>query len=222
MKKTLFFLICINLAAISAFSQPYAFKQSTGNSGTGANIDVKYHRFTWNINPDNSKRISGNVTTYFVTTQNDVSQITFDFIKSSFDNSNLKVYYHGTAVSTSFPSTDNVNILQINLPSALSQGILDSVTIFYDGVPPPVNGQEEGCQQVNVAGYPLFFTLSESYEDRNWWPCKADMQDKIDSTDFFVTTPSKYRAAANGVLVSENALGGNTTYHFRHRYPIAS
>ena len=42
---------------------------------------------------------------------------------------------------------------------------------------------------------------------------------KIDSIDLFITTPSAYRAGSNGLLVSEVADGGNTTYHWRHRYP---
>lgn len=222
MKQAFFILTCISFVCSSAFSQPYEFKQSTGYTGTGANIDVKYHRFMWDINPDNSIRISGNVTTYFVTTQDNVSQITFDFVKSSFNNTYLEVYYHGSQVSKSFPTSGNQNILRINLPSSLSQGVLDSVTIFYNGVPQSGGTAPGGCKQPVVNSYPLFFTLSESYEDKDWWPCKADMQDKIDSTDFYVTTPNKYRAALLGTTISETISGSNTTYHSSHRYPIPS
>lgn len=200
---------------------------STGHSGTGDNIDVKYHRINWNINPDNPKRISGDVTTYFKTTKNNVNSISFDLNKASFNNANLIVKYHGITCSKSFPSSGYADILTITLPVTLANNTLDSVTIFYNGVPPGVVGQAEGCQQKNVSNgkstsYPLFYTLSESYEDKDWWPCKADMQDKIDSTDFYITTPSNYRAAANGKLMSENISGSNKIYHFRHRYPIAS
>lgn len=224
--KQIFIAICLAiLPAIFVCAQRHDFSSrpmSTGHSGTGDNIDVKYHRFEWDIDPTQSKRISGSVTTYFVTTENNVSRITFDFNRQSFNNSNLDVQYHGSSVNTSFPGSGNRDILRIDLPSSLGNGALDSVTIFYDGTPPDVNGQEEGCQQVNNYGYPMFYTLSESYEDRDWWPCKADMQDKIDSTDFIITTPSAYRPAANGKLVSEVSSGGNTTYTFKHRYPIAS
>ena len=53
--------------------------ESTGFSGTGANIDVTYHRCNWRINPDSSvKAIGGSVTTYFKTILNNVTSIDFD------------------------------------------------------------------------------------------------------------------------------------------------
>lgn len=202
----------------SAHAQP-----TTGHSGTGANIDIKHHRLELNINPDNGFRVSGSVTTWFVTMEDNVQTLTFDLIKSSYDNANLVVKYHGTAVSHSFPSSGNQNILTINLPAPIGIGILDSVTIFYDGVPQtPPAGQPGGCFQKTIAGYPLFYTLSESYEDKDWWPCKADMQDKIDSVNFLITTPSAYTVAANGKLISESVSGADKITLFKHKYPIAS
>lgn len=197
-------------------------KRTAGNSGTGANIDVKYHRFDWFLNPDGAKNIKGNVTTYFVTTQNNVKTINFDLNKSSFFNSDLIVKYHGNTISHSFPTSGNVNILNITLPVTLPDNRLDSVTIFYSGAPPAPSGEAEGFQQVAIGGSKMYYTLSESYEDKDWWPCKADMQDKVDSIDFIITTPSIFRAAANGVLVKKMTSGANTTYYFKHRYPIAS
>ncbi len=211
----LFFAVSYNLFV--------AAQGTTGYTGTGANIDVKYHRFDWTINPDVAKNLSGSVTTYFVTTANNVSVINFDFNKSSFGNASLIVKYHGTTISSSFPSSGNVNILNITLPAALPNNKLDSVTIFYSGAPPLVNGQAEGYQQKSLTGMGNFvYTLSESYEDKDWWPCKADMQDKIDSIDFIITTPSAFTAAANGVLKSTVTSGTNKIYTFKHRHPIAS
>ncbi len=197
---------------------------STGNSGTGANIDVKYHRFDWRINPDSAtKYIKGSVTTYFTTIQPNVSSITFDLNKTSFNNANLVIRYHGTTVTKSFPTTGNVNIVTINLPVALAQGVLDSVTINYGGAPPAVSGAAEGYQKKkwnNTNNY--IYSLSESYEDRDWWPCKADMKDKIDSLDIKVSTPSAFKVATQGTLASTVTSGTSKIYTFKHRYPIAS
>ena len=56
---------------------PILLPNSAGKSGTGANIDVVYHRIWWRINPDSaSKGIKGTVTTYFTTTTANVSVIT--------------------------------------------------------------------------------------------------------------------------------------------------
>jgi aminopeptidase N len=65
------------------------------------------------------------------------------------------------------------------------------------------------------------WTLSEPYGAKDWWPTKQDLNDKIDSIDLFITTPAPYRVGSNGLLVSEDTLNGNITYHWKHRYPIA-
>ena len=48
------------------------------------------------------------------------------------------------------------------------------------------------------------------------------MQDKIDSMDFIITTPSPFKAATNGVLTSNVISGGNRIMTYKHRHPIAS
>lgn len=226
MKPFLYYTMFLLFTSLHVSAQdPYyhaEIKRTIGNSGTGANIDVKYHRFEWYLNPDGAKNIQGSVTTYFVTTQNNVKTINFDLNKTSFNNSNLVVKYHGNTIAHSFPISGNVNILNITLSATLPNNRLDSVTIFYSGAPPAVSGEAEGFQQKSVNGSNMYYTLSESYEDKDWWPCKADMQDKVDSIDFIITTPSAFRAAANGVLINETTSGANKIYHFKHRYPIAS
>ena len=77
--------------------------QTTGTSGSGANIDVKHHTIYWRVNPDSTKYIRGTVTTKFLTKVANVSAITFDLNKTSFNNTGLVVNYHGVAVAKSFP-----------------------------------------------------------------------------------------------------------------------
>ncbi|RZM15164.1 MAG: hypothetical protein EOO88_43775, partial [Pedobacter sp.] len=201
---------------------------STGQSGTGQNIDVVYHRTEWAINPNAAKAISGTVTTYFKTIATNVNTISFDLNKNSFDNASLLVTYHGTPCSVNFPATGNLNILYITLPVTLAAtGTLDSVSIQYAGTPPAASGAAEGFQKSTTpAGDPYIYTLSESYEDRDWWPCKADMQDKIDSMDINVTTPwtgaDTFWVATNGKLIDSTISNETRRFSFRNRYPMAS
>ncbi len=197
---------------------------STGNSGTGANIDVVYQRCNWTANPDDAtKTLKGNITTYFKTIATNVSTINFDFNNTSFNNDSLKVFYHGAACNFSFPATGE-DVLNINLPVTLVNiGTLDSITINYKGIPPAASGQALGYQRdVDGVSNNYIYTLSESYEDKDWWPCKADMQDKIDSLDINVTVPSAFWVAANGAMIDSSISGANRTFKFKHRYPIAS
>jgi len=214
-------------------------QSSTGYSGTGANINVVYHRAEWRINPDSVngsgtsvKAISGCVTTYFKIVDNSgAATITFDLRQSAFNNANLQVRFDGNilpAASVSFPTT---NVLQISLGVTLPLNHLDSVTIFYGGTPPGVSGQAEGFQSNktnsssadNTApGGNFIYTLSESYEDRDWWPCKADMQDKIDSMDVIVSVPDGFRVATLGSLIDSSLNGSNRIFHWKSNYPVAS
>ncbi|MEI9957609.1 MAG: hypothetical protein WDM90_15230 [Ferruginibacter sp.] len=53
-----------------------------------------------------------------------------------------------------------------------------------------------------MQGTPVMWSLSEPYGARDWWPCKNWNDDKADSIDVFVTAPSQYTAASNGLLQS--------------------
>lgn len=196
--------------------------QTSGTSGSGANIDVKHHNIYWRINPDSTKYIRGTVTTKFLTKTSNVSTITFDLNKTSFNNTGLVVKYHGNTVSKSFPTSGNVNLLTITLPTPLANNVLDSVTISYRGVPPAASGQALGYQKTSFNASNYIYTLSESYEDKDWWPCKADMQDKVETMDITVSSPSAFKVATQGKLFKTVVSGTNTKYTYRHQYPIAS
>ncbi len=182
-------------------------------SGAADNYDMKYNRCEWKIDPA-VNYINGIVTSYFKPTVNAFNQIEFDFTDSLTVDS---VKYHNTVLSFSQLSGD---ILQAALPAVIPINTLDSVTVYYHGAPPS-NGFGSFIQSTHN-NVPVIWTLSEPYGAKEWWPCKQSLNDKIDSVDIFVTTPSAYRAASNGLLLSENASGGTKIYHWKTRYSIAA
>ena len=201
----------------------------SGQSGTGANINVVYHRVDWTVDPRSlTHTISGTVVTYFKTIAANVSNITMDLNNASFNNGSLQITYHGTTCSKSFTG----NIVSITLPVNISAiNSLDSFVISYAGVPPVAAGAAQGYQKSGTAPNQYTGSLSESYEDRDWWPCKADMQDKIDSMDINVTVPWNNNAAGDTFWVATNGRlydstingpGLTRTFKFKTRYPITS
>lgn len=195
-------------------------------SGQGSNIDVVYQRCNWRIHPDSPsttapvKYLRGNVTTYFVTKQSNTSAITFDFNNVHTIDS---VKYHGSKLAAFNITWNTTKIIQLSFPSTIvNAGTLDSITIFYRGTPPAVSGQALGYQKGGTSSNNYVYTLSESYEDRDWWPCKHDMTDKIDSIDINVSVPSTFWVAANGKLVDSAITGTSRLFKFKSRYPIAS
>lgn len=219
---------------LSAQEQPFYHKpapaanaaRSTGTSGTGANIDVIYHKVYWRINPDSTKYIKGWVQTNFKTIQANVSTITMD-LRSVLTVDSVRFRNASLPVGN---ITRSGNILSIDLGATLGNDFIDSFTIYYKGVPPAVSGAAQGYQRSTSSTAGNFITtLSESYEDRDWWPCKADMQDKIDSMDIIVNVPwasptaaDTFWVAANGKLIDSTISGTSRTFIFQNRYPIAS
>ncbi len=183
-------------------------------SGAGANIDIKYHRFEWRVNPA-YRYISGAVTTYFKAVE-PLSSITFDLDNAlkvdSVKQKGAKLLYSQFADKT----------LQINLSQPLSTGTLDSVTVYYQGEPPKTGfGSFE--QRLRGGTKPEIWTLSEPYGSRDWWPGKSDLIDKIDSIDVIVQCPPQYRVASNGLLIRELNINDTTKlFHWKHRYLIAN
>jgi aminopeptidase N len=198
---------------------------TSGQSGTGANYDVKYHKAFWRINPDSSvKYIRGFVQTNFLTITASVSSITFDLNALLTVDS---VRFRGARLPGA-NITRSGNILTIALGTTLANNVLDSIWVYYRGTPPAVSGAAEGYQVGTDATttQKYIYTLSESYEDRDWWPCKADMQDKIDSMDIIVSTPwtgaDTFWVATNGVLRDSTISGSSRIFTFSTRYPMAS
>jgi len=213
--KTEFELDIINHTAAEQCShnkqQLYA---STTASYAGGNIDIKYHRMYWEINPAVSY-IQGSVFTLFETTENNVNIITFELDTAMIVDS---VFYHGQQISFS----DSAQyLLNLYLPTNLSNNTLDSIEVFYQGTPGAGAGFGSFIKDIHNSA-PIIWTLSEPYGAREWWPNKNDLSDKIDSIDIYVETPKGQRAASNGLLVEETELSNAKLYHWKHRHPIAT
>ena len=178
-----------------------------------ANFDVKYYRCEWEVDPA-IRYIKGKVTVYYtIVTATD--NISFDLMSPLVADS---VKQRNVMLAKSQAN----NTLTINFPLTASAGTLDSVSIFYQGV--PVNTGLGSFVNSTHSGAAVLWTLSEPYGSRDWWPCKNGLDDKADSIDIFVTNPIAYKAASNGILQSETISAGGTkvTAHWKHRYAIAS
>ena len=174
------------------------------------NYDLKYHRLEWNVEPT-QEFISGDVTSYFEAKE-PMNTITFDLGSGM---PVTQVLQRGVALGFVQNANDE---LVITLPSTLNVGVLDSLTISYSGEPAYTGFDSFQVDTHN--GSPMLATLSEPYGAKEWWPCKQDLFDKVDSIDVYVTHPSQYKAASNGLLLSEVNNGTTTTTRWKHRYPI--
>jgi aminopeptidase N len=157
--------------------------------------------------------IKGAVTTTFIPTS-DISLIQFDLTDSLTVDS---VKFHGAKLVFNRPGNE---VIDIPLPITIANQQTDSISVYYEGVPDK-SGFGSFTQSYHDS-VPIIWTLSEPYGAKDWWPCKQNLSDKIDSLDVIVTTPAAYRVASNGLLVNETQAGNNKIYHWKHRYPIAT
>ena len=174
------------------------------------NYDVTYQELRFTVDPA-VYNISGQVTTTFTALSN-MNNITFDLtnqlgVSSVTMNSN----------ALSFVQNAN-NELVITLPNTITTGNNATVIITYAGA--PATGEQAFTTSTHN-GIPVIYTLSEPFGARDWWPCKQDLNDKIESIDVYITAPTAYVSVSNGLEQSaiDNGNGTKTT-HFHHGYPI--
>ncbi len=193
-----------------------------GQSGNGTielltfastNFDVKYYRCEWEVDPA-IRYIAGKVTVYFTIT-NSTNNIVLDLLSPLVVDS---VKQRNTLLT----KTQTPNTISIDFASTLNLGVLDSITIFYKGV--PGNTGFGSFTNTTHAGVPVMWSLSEPYGSRDWWPCKNGIDDKADSIDIIITNPVAYKAASNGLLQNETLIASGTkrVAYWKHRYPIAT
>jgi aminopeptidase N len=173
------------------------------------NYDITYHKLEFTLNPS-VYFITGKVTTTF-TALSDMNSVTFDLANTltvatvKRNNSNL-----------TFIQNANKELI-INFPTTVAAGTVTTVEISYSGA--PAVGEDAFTTSFHN-GTPVLYTLSEPFGARDWWPCKQDLNDKIDSIDIFVTTPVQYTTASNGLQMGQVTNFPNKTTHFHHSYPI--
>jgi len=174
------------------------------------NYDVTYHELRYTVDPA-VYFITGEVSTTFTAIE-DMSSITFDLANEMVVTSVTK-----NGISLNFTESGN-NELVITLPTLQTAGTYATVKINYSGIP-PVNGFESFAAETHN-NTPVLWTLSEPFGARDWWPCKQDLNDKIESIDVYITAPAIYTSVSNGLEINQTTSGNNKTTHFHHGYPI--
>lgn len=173
------------------------------------NYDITQQTLRFSVDPA-VYFINGNVQTTFTALSN-LNTVTFDLTNQLVVSSVKK-----NNVNLTFVQNAN-NELVITLPTTQLTGTSATIEIIYSGQ--PATG-EQAFTAGNHAGTPVIYTLSEPFGARDWWPCKQDLNDKINNIDVYITAPSQYKSVSNGVEMSQTVNGNLTTTHFHHNYPI--
>ncbi|MDI9309816.1 MAG: M1 family aminopeptidase [Limnohabitans sp.] len=227
MKKTLLLLLTISSMCFSQ-TEEYKTEQISEMEAKSAskkmmlrvnpntlNYDLTYGKLEFTVDPA-VNNIAGKVALTFKALS-DMNTVVFDFYKNAtpFNISSVKI--NGTTTTFSHNATHE---LVINLPATLTTGNTAIAEVTYNGAP---GASGMGSFTIGTHGSsatPVMWTLSEPYGARDWWPCKQDLNDKIDAIEVYITAPSTYTSVSNGVKQSETINGANKTTYFKHNYPI--
>jgi len=177
--------------------------------------DVKHLQFYFSLN-DSFRNVLGDATTTAVVSVSSMNVYTFE-LDTALTIDSFKL--NGAPYSV---ATSGGTVRKVTLSTALSQNTTFTAEVFYHGVPPVGGGFFNGVTQaVSASGVHMFYTLSDPYVAKDWWPCKQDIQDKIDSVDMWVTVPAGQKVGSNGLLLSTtNPSAGKVQYHWATHYAI--
>ena len=178
--------------------------------------DLKFYHLNLNMSTAN-KNVAGNVRTLAIVKSSTIDSFAFELYNTYVIDS---VILNG--VNT--PVSRHADEARVPFSTPLAQGSAIDVTVYYHGTAPTINGPQQGDGYNNSTSFQYnnvsAFTLSESYHAYEWFPCKQQLQDKIDSSWVFVTTDSVNKVGSNGVLTNVVVVGNQKRYEWKNTHPI--
>lgn len=203
---------------IKQFNKTYA-KKTSGVAVVAPlenKYDLKFYHLNLNVER-NSAFISGNV----------MSRA--KVVVASLDSFAFVLHQNHTIDSVYVNGAKRIFVRQDSLVKAttgtpiLLNTIFDAI-VYYKGTCPSSGGAAIGNGYTAATsgswGNEVTFSLSESLVAYEWFPCKQDLTDKIDSSWVFATTDSANMVGSNGLLKNVVSLGLKKRYEWKSRYPI--
>ena len=190
------------------------YRQTTDYLVGDQNIDALYYGLKIDVQDFANKQIKGILNARFKSTVNGLQTIFLNLNNSMVVDSIKSDYTIGSF--SHFENKINISFLnKIELNKTFE------LIIYYHGNPSTsgFGSFEFGSHGNNI---PAIWSLSEPFGAPDWWPCKDDLSDKVDSSDVWVICPNDLMAASNGLLQSVEENDENSKiYHWKNRYSIA-
>ena len=178
--------------------------------------DLKFYHLNLNVER-NTTYISGNVKSKAKVVVASLDSFAFLLHKNHIIDS---VYVNGA--KRNFVRQDSLVKATAGIPILLNT-LFDAI-VYYRGTCPSGGGAAIGDGYTAATsgswGNQATFSLSESLVAYQWFPCKQDLTDKIDSSWVFATTDSANMVGSNGLLKNVVSLGSKKRYEWKSKYPI--
>jgi aminopeptidase N len=178
--------------------------------------DLKFYHLNINVER-NTRYISGNVKSKAKV----VTAVLDSFAFVLHTNHTIdSVYVNGA--KRAFIRRDSLVMATAGTP--IPQNTIFDAIVYYKGAAPTGGGAAIGDGYSTGTstswGNQVSWSLSESLCAYQWFPCKQDLTDKIDSSWVFATTDSTNLVGSNGLLKNVVIVGNKKRYEWKSRYPI--
>lgn len=158
--------------------------------------DVKFHHLTLDVTKD-TNFVKGNVRTIAEVIAPQLDTFVFE-LQSSMNIDSIKV---GSAL---LPYIRRANDVYAVLATPVSNGNNIEITIYYNGYTSGAGSSAigDGYSDGNSTrwGNAVSWSLSQPFSAAEWFPCKQDLIDKIDSTYVYATCDTPSMCGSNGLL----------------------
>lgn len=173
--------------------------------------DIKYVKLDLSLT-NSSLNMSGSVITDAVTTAA-TGIYTFELTNSLSVDSVILNGITSSAVSRTG------DVIKAGFGSVLPVNTPFRAQVYYHGLGNSNSGR--GIERAVISsGIAITFTHSEPFFAHYWWPCKQDLNDKIDSADIWLTVDSSLKAGSNGILTNITNQGAYKRFEWANRNPI--
>lgn len=199
-------------------SSNQAIKRQSSASAIPAenSYDLKFYHLDINVERA-SLFISGNVRSIANVTAPLLDSFAFVLHRNHTIDS---VYVNGA--KRNFVRRDSLVLATAGTPILQNQ-LFESI-VYYKGTCPSGGtaaiGNGYNMDTSPSWGNEVTWSLSESFVAYEWFPCKQDLRDKIDSSWVFATTDSANMVGSNGLLKNVVSIGDKKRYEWKSNYPI--
>lgn len=178
--------------------------------------DLKFYHLNINVER-NTRFISGNVKSKAKVVAPTLDSFAFVLHTNHTIDS---VYVNGA--KRNFVRRDS--LVMATAGTAIPQNTVFDAIVYYKGTAPTGGGAAIGdgysTGTSGAWGNQVSWSLSESLCAYQWFPCKQDLTDKIDSSWVFATTDSANMVGSNGLLKNVVNIGNKKRYEWKSKYPI--
>lgn len=192
--------------------------KSTAYIPEADNYDIKHVKFDIAMS-NTSTYVEGVVTTTAIVTASAMSVYAFEL--------NALIKIDSVKINNVIRPVISVDsIRNVTLASSLSNGTYFTAAVYYHGSTPAGKGGffMQGLTVVTTSpdSFRILYSISDKDRGGDWWPCKQNIVDKIDSVDMWVTVADTLKVGSNGLLKNVTSMPGNRLrYEWKTKYPIA-